>query len=85
MPAYGFFVRHVNGLDMKNIEVSYDKPDARPPFVIEQVKGAEFVDVEAKKEGGVPTFILREVENFRTHRVRGVADTEKAKIGEEKL
>jgi len=83
MPAYGFFVRHVNGLDMKNIEVSYEKPDARPPFVIEQVKGAEFVDVEAKKEAGVPTFILRDVEDFRTHRVRGVADVEKQKVGDE--
>ena len=83
MPAYGFFVRHVNGLDMKNIEVSYEKPDARPPFVIEQVKGAEFVDVKAQKEEGTPTFILRNVEDFRTHRVRGVADTEKQKVGDE--
>jgi polygalacturonase len=83
MPAYGFFVRHVNGLDMKNIEVSYDKPDARPPFIIEHVKGADFVDVVAQKEDGSPTFILRNVENFRTHRVRGVADTEKAKVGDE--
>ena len=83
MPAYGFFVRHVNGLEMRNIEVSYDKPDVRPPFVIEQVKGAEFVNVEAKKGADTPTFILREVEDFRTHRVRGVADTEKAKVGDE--
>jgi polygalacturonase len=83
MPAYGFFVRHVNGLEMSNIEVSYEKPDARPPFVIEQVKGAEFVNVEAKKESDAPTFILRDVEDFRTHRVRGVADTEKQNVADE--
>jgi polygalacturonase len=85
MPAYGFFVRHVEGLEMSDIEVTYDKPDARPPFVVEQVKGAEFINVEAKKEADAPTFILRGVEDFRAHRVRGVADTEKAKVDEEKL
>jgi hypothetical protein len=50
------------------------------------VRGAEFINVEAKKEADVPTFILREVEDFRAHRVRGVPDTEKQKVGgEEKL
>jgi hypothetical protein len=47
------------------------------------VNGAEFVDVEAQKEANSPTFILRDVEDFRTHRVRGVADTEKQKVGDE--
>ena len=68
---------------MSNIEVSYDKPDVRPPFVIEQVKRAEFVNVEAEKESASPTFILRDVEDFRAHRVRGVADVEKQKVGDE--
>ncbi|MEA2734201.1 MAG: hypothetical protein QOE14_652, partial [Humisphaera sp.] len=81
MPAYGFFIRHVNGLQMSNIEVSYEQPDARPPFVIEQVKGAKFVNVEAKKEAATPTFILRNVEDFRTRDVRGVADVEKQNSG----
>ena len=83
MPAYGFFVRHVNGLEMSDIELTYDKPDARPPFVIEQVKGAEFLNVEAEREADTPAFILRNVEDFRTHRVRGVADAEKEKVADE--
>jgi polygalacturonase len=39
MPAYGFFVRHVQHLDMRDVEVSCLNPDARPPFIFEDVKG----------------------------------------------
>jgi polygalacturonase len=86
MPAYGFFVRHVNGLEMSDIQLGYDKADARPPLVIEQVKGLTLTNVVAQKEHGLPTIILRDVQDFRSHRVRGVADTERANVGnEEKL
>ena len=83
MPAYGFFVRHVEGLEMRNIEVSYDRPDVRPPFVIEHVKDAALSNVSAQGHEGAPKFILRNVEDFRAHRVRGVADVERAKVGDE--
>src|SRR5688500_8090846 len=83
MPAYAFFVRHVNGLAMNDIEVSYDKPDARPPLVIEQVKGLTLSYVVAEKEQDAATMILRDVQDLRTHRVRGVPDTEKASVGNE--
>jgi len=42
MPSYGFFVRHVKGMEMTNVEVSYLKEDLRPAFKLEDVKGAEF-------------------------------------------
>jgi hypothetical protein len=35
MPAYGFFVRHVRGLTMTDVEVSYLKDDVRPPFLLD--------------------------------------------------
>ena len=85
MPAYGFFVRHVKNLQMSDIQVSYDKPDVRPPFVIEKVKGAEFINVKAERDSSAPAFIIRDVENFSTHRVQGVADTQKDRIDDEKL
>jgi len=34
MPAYGFFIRHVDGIQMDNVEVSYMEADARPAFVL---------------------------------------------------
>lgn len=37
MPAYGFFIRHVKGLTMRDVEVSSLKPDQRPAFVMKDV------------------------------------------------
>jgi polygalacturonase len=64
MPAYGFFIRHVKGIEMTNVEVSFLKEDLRPAFVLEDVSGAEFNLVKAKHAPGVPTFRLTDVEDF---------------------
>jgi len=85
MPAYGFFVRHVKNLELSDIQVSTAKPDARPPFVIEQAKGVDLINVKATRSEGVPMGILRNVEGFSTHRVQNVADTTKDKVDEEKF
>jgi polygalacturonase len=86
IPAYGFFIRHVTGLEMENIHISYMDPDARPAFILEDVKGATFRYVNAQHGPDVPTFILRDVENFRTQNVEGIQDGIKTKSpAEEKL
>jgi hypothetical protein len=84
MPAYGFFIRHVKGLEVSDVMVTYEKDDVRPPFVVEQARGVSFVNVKAKRPQGSPAFVLRDVEQFTTHRVEGVADTTKDKVVEEK-
>src|SRR5215475_9710850 len=33
IPAYGFFVRHVKGLEMNNVDVRFTQEDVRPAFV----------------------------------------------------
>jgi polygalacturonase len=85
MPAYGFFIRHVNGIELSNIEMSYRDKDMRPPFYLEDVKVAEFNHIKAPREEGVPLFNLKNVEDFRTHEVRGMADTTKDKVETGKL
>jgi hypothetical protein len=84
MPAYGFFVRHVKNLQMSEIEVRTAKPDARPPFIIEQAKDVDVTDIKATREGDQPMFVLRNVEGFKAHRVQNVADVVKDKVEEEK-
>lgn len=37
LPAWGFYVRHVDGLTMKNIQISIDDPDYRPAMVFDDV------------------------------------------------
>ena len=32
MPSYGFYLRHVEGIEITNVKLSYQKGDARPAF-----------------------------------------------------
>jgi polygalacturonase len=54
MPAYGFFIRHVNGLKMRDVDVSYMSPEHRPAFVLDDVKGQDLEDVHGEQP--VPLF-----------------------------
>ena len=42
LPAWGFYIRHAEGIKMKNVTVSYLKEDFRPAFVVDDVKRIEF-------------------------------------------
>ncbi|MGD0516405.1 MAG: glycoside hydrolase family 28 protein [Thermoguttaceae bacterium] len=74
IPAYGFFIRHVKGIEMNNVEVGYLKDDLRPAFILDDVKDAEFRNVKAQLAPQVPEFILNNVEDFSTHDCRSVPD-----------
>jgi polygalacturonase len=64
IPAYGFFIRHVRGLEMNGISVSYLKDDARAPFIINDGKSIELRNLKVSRGTGVPAFILNDIENF---------------------
>ena len=66
IPAYGFFIRHVKNISMTNIDLKYENEDFRPPFILEDVEGAYFNNVYTPHAEGVPSFILKNVSNFRT-------------------
>jgi hypothetical protein len=85
MPAYGFFVRHVNGIEFNNVEVGYLREDLRPPFVLNGVTHAEFNNVKAPHAADVPSFDLKDVKDFATWHVRGIPDTHVESSGEKRL
>ena len=64
MPAYGFFIRHIKGLQMRDVEVSYLSPDLRPAFVLNNVSGAEFINVKGQREAEVRMVVLKNVSDF---------------------
>ena len=66
-PAYGFFIRHVKGIELDNVDVSYLQEDQRPPFLFEHVTEAEMNHVKAQHAAGVPVVTLRHVDGFSTH------------------
>lgn len=79
-PAYGFFVRHVKGLKMRDIELSYLQPDQRPAFIFDDVKGADIQMVHAQKEDGVPTMVLNNVADLNLYNNVGIANMKAAKV-----
>ncbi|MFI5161264.1 MAG: glycoside hydrolase family 28 protein [Sphingobacteriales bacterium] len=53
MPAYGFYIRHVDGLKLRDVEVSYLNADARSAFIFDDVKGLDIHNVKGQVEKGV--------------------------------
>ncbi len=45
LPAYGFYMPHVNGVTMRNVAVTCAKEDLRPAFLLDDVTNQDFDDV----------------------------------------
>lgn len=61
-PANGFFVRHLNHLEMSHVEIAPEHPDARPAFWLEDVHRADFFAVTAPTQ---KNFVLKHVTDLR--------------------
>ena len=85
LPAYGFFIRHVKGLAMRDVEVSYLKEDVRPPFWLNDVIGVDFQHIKAQRSEGVPMFVLKNVADFNTHQCWPLPDTRLDRVDAKKL
>jgi hypothetical protein len=46
LPAWGFYVRHVDGIKMKNIKLKLDNEDYRPAFVFDNVQGIQMENID---------------------------------------
>jgi polygalacturonase len=61
LPAWAFYVRHVNGLVMKNVIVKAEAPDYRPAFVFDDVKNLQLDRISISKANNNPAVILKDV------------------------
>ena len=75
LPAFGFYIRHVTGIDLDNVAVRFSTADTRPAFVLDGVSDADFHHVRADRADGAPTFVLDGVDDFTLTDSRPVADT----------
>ncbi len=58
LPAYGFYCRHVRNLRLRNIETTFEKNDARPALVCDDVKRLELTNCDFA--GAPPRFVRTE-------------------------
>ena len=85
MPAVGFFLRHVRGITLDNIQVRSLTADQRPAFALEDVADADFQQIKAPGPPGVSVFALKNVTSLRVHQSVGLADTQKDRVEQGKL
>jgi hypothetical protein len=56
LPAHGFYLRHVNRIQMSHVEIRPKGPDARPAIYTEDVHRADFIDITAPSEPAAFSF-----------------------------
>jgi polygalacturonase len=82
-PAWGFFIRHLSGLELADVQMNVNQPDARPAFVIQDAKRLYLRNVTAMNAWKRPLFELQDVTDFTTQQVRGVEDMHLETAGNE--
>ena len=50
LPSWAFYVRHVNGITMRNVNVRHVDEDFRPAFVFDDVKGLKLDNINQPEE-----------------------------------
>ncbi|MCX2678516.1 glycoside hydrolase family 28 protein [Galbibacter sp. EGI 63066] len=74
MPAYGFFVRHVKNIEMSNINIHFLGEETRTAIILDDVRGAELLNIEAQKAEKAPILQLRKSEEITIRDSNGLDD-----------
>jgi len=72
LPAWGFYVRHVDGLTMKNIKLSISSSDYRPAIVFDDAKNLNIEKMNIDGDYKVKKIILHKTENAIIDNFQGV-------------
>ncbi len=73
LPAYGFYFRHVNRLEMSHAEVAPIAPDARPAIYLDEVHRADFFAITAPSSP--PAFSINKSTDVRILMSRAAPDS----------
>jgi polygalacturonase len=65
LPATGLYARHVRNLELTNVEIATQSPDARPAFHLDDVNGADLFRIKFPQRATSNQFRLKSVSDFR--------------------
>lgn len=85
MPSYGFFIRHVNGLALDHVQVSYQKEDRRSPFILDDVKNAEMNFVKGETAKSISRMIIDSSDNIKLFQSFGIPDKVLKDVTDERI
>jgi polygalacturonase len=83
--ASAFYIRHVRGVTFDNVNVSFETADARPRFVLDDVKDIDFFRTNAQQTADAKLFSLKNVLNFTVLQSRNVSDIKLARVDQKQL
>lgn len=63
LPAYGFFIRHVKGVSLRNMDLSFQKPDQRPALICDDVQDLNIAGLRAQAAAETPS-LFRFVDTY---------------------
>lgn len=64
LPAYGFFVRHVDGITFRDVEFSYNEEEYRPAMLFNDVKNLKLLNFDAEiADDALGQIVLQNSEN----------------------
>lgn len=74
MPSYGFFIRHVDGLKLNDVNVRFIKEDQRSGFILDSVSNAELNFTTAKTAIGSNSLVIFGGMNIKLFQSFGIGD-----------
>ncbi|USQ98468.1 rhamnogalacturonidase [Caulobacter sp. RL271] len=75
LPANGFFIRHARNIEMSNVEIAVEAPDARPAFWMRDVTDIDLFRLRLPRgANGGANFALDQVTGFRSFGGRWLED-----------
>jgi len=75
LPAWGFFVRHAEGITFKNVNLSYQKNDLRTACIFDDVKNLNIDGLNISKTQVSPTLVIRNSTTTAINKVRVAGKT----------
>ncbi len=84
-PAYGFFIRHVKGIELSNIDLHYRYCEARAPIVMTSVNEARLDHVDAESDFAQAILILHQVDDLTLEKCGRLADKRIPSVDEAEL
>ena len=73
MPSYGFFIRHVQNIEMNNVKISFLGTESRPAMILDDVTNISLNSFIAQTETSVPAIIQRNVKGLTIFPKKSIA------------
>jgi polygalacturonase len=84
-PAHGLLIRHGKGIEVSDLKVVTQAPDARPCIVVDDASHVDFFRIKTDHEADTPVFVLDNVKDFSAAKCDSIPDTQTAEAKHKEL